>query len=463
MDENHLIIYIVCGVIGFLAVLVAVVAAILICREKKDKHPGKRGREKGKGGKVTNKKAIAFQRPKPPRSTYESVQPLTDSEIGRTHSRSLGSNVSHDSARSASSNSHVKANPRGKRFTEGSRDAYATDGGDTSLTDESDVDFKTYKRKLYHPKTSSISTSSLLQLPIDRTSGRTSSCSGTSVSDADEEDKEDKGHNLGKIHFSLHYDFQSLTLVLKVVKAANLPAKDISGTSDPYVRIMLLPDKKHRLETKVKHKCLNPVWNESFMFEGFPYEKLKTRTLHLEVLDKDRFSADDPIGEIYVPLSDMNLSTLQDHWRHLQPVDHERYRLGEILLSLAYDPNTADLTINVIKCKDLKRTDLLGKSDPYVKIWMLQNGRKVDKRKTGVVKRQLNPVFNETFVYNIQLTSLRDTQFLVSVMDHDVVSRNDQIGSVLVGAQTGPSESKQWGEMLTKSKVPVAAWHMLRK
>lgn len=82
----------------------------------------------------------------------------------------------------------------------------------------------------------------------------------------------------------------------------DLPAKDLSGTSDPYVRVTLLPDKKHRLETKIKRRTLNPRWNETFYFEGFPIQKLNTRVLHLHVFDYDRFSRDDSIGEVFLPL-----------------------------------------------------------------------------------------------------------------------------------------------------------------
>lgn len=57
---------------------------------------------------------------------------------------------------------------------------------------------------------------------------------------------------------------------MKIMKAQELPAKDFSGTSDPFVKIYLLPDKKHKLETKVKRKNLNPHWNETFLFEGEP-------------------------------------------------------------------------------------------------------------------------------------------------------------------------------------------------
>lgn len=52
------------------------------------------------------------------------------------------------------------------------------------------------------------------------------------------------------------------------LQGKDLPAKDLSGTSDPYVRVTLLPDKKHRLETKIKRRTLNPRWNETFYFEG---------------------------------------------------------------------------------------------------------------------------------------------------------------------------------------------------
>lgn len=63
-------------------------------------------------------------------------------------------------------------------------------------------------------------------------------------------------------------------------QAKELPAKDMSGTSDPYVRVTLLPDKKHRLETKIKRRTLNPRWNETFYFEG---QYFQTDNLELKV------------------------------------------------------------------------------------------------------------------------------------------------------------------------------------
>lgn len=77
---------------------------------------------------------------------------------------------------------------------------------------------------------------------------------------------------LGRIQFSVGYSFQDSTLTVKILKGQDLPAKDFSGTSDPFVKLYLLPDKKHKLETKVKRKNLNPHWNETFLFEGVQEE-----------------------------------------------------------------------------------------------------------------------------------------------------------------------------------------------
>jgi len=77
----------------------------------------------------------------------------------------------------------------------------------------------------------------------------------------------DKDH-LGRINFSVAYDFDTQTLTVKIIRAEKLAAKDLSGTSDPYVKISLLPDKRHTLTTNVKRKNLNPRWNEIFAFEG---------------------------------------------------------------------------------------------------------------------------------------------------------------------------------------------------
>jgi Ca2+-dependent lipid-binding protein len=66
----------------------------------------------------------------------------------------------------------------------------------------------------------------------------------------------------------LDYDFIESKLSVNVIQAADLAAMDIGGTSDPYVKVYLLPDRKKKHETKVHRKTLNPTFDEKFIFNG---------------------------------------------------------------------------------------------------------------------------------------------------------------------------------------------------
>ena len=90
----------------------------------------------------------------------------------------------------------------------------------------------------------------------------------TTAPEDDDAATADASEKLGRIQFTLGYDFEQSTLTLKILRAVDLAAKDITGRSDPYVKVMLLPDKKHKLLTNIKRRNLNPRWNEVFAFEG---------------------------------------------------------------------------------------------------------------------------------------------------------------------------------------------------
>ncbi|XP_071791238.1 synaptotagmin-7-like isoform X2 [Asterias amurensis] len=267
---------------------------------------------------------------------------------------------------------------------------------------------------------------------------------------------------VGKLQFSIKYEFTDETLIVKIFKAIELLAKDFSGTSDPFVKVLLLPNKKHKMETKVKRKKLNPVWNETFLFEGFPYNKLQERILHLEVLDYDRFSRNDPIGELNIPLSEIDLTQEQQFFKALSPSTKSAGKLGKILVSLCFAPTAGRITIVVMKCDTLAAKDITGKSDPYVKIWHVFQEKKIEKRKTIVKYNTLNPVYNVSFLFHVSLAKIRDTSFIISVIDHDRLSKNDTIGGIILGPKASPSEANHWNEMMNKPRVPVAQWHVLK-
>ncbi|XP_045468700.1 synaptotagmin-7 isoform X3 [Harmonia axyridis] len=275
-------------------------------------------------------------------------------------------------------------------------------------------------------------------------------------------DNSEPSENVGQIHFSLEYDFQNTTLILKIIQGKDLPAKDLSGTSDPYVRVTLLPDKKHRLETKIKRRTLNPRWNETFYFEGFPIQKLQSRVLHLHVFDYDRFSRDDSIGEVFLPLCQVDLSEKPSFWKALKPPAKDK--CGELLTSLCYHPSNSILTLTLLKARNLKAKDINGKSDPYVKVWLQFGDKRIEKRKTAVFKCTLNPVFNDTFSFNVPWEKIRECSLDVMVMDFDNIGRNELIGRILLAGKngSGASETKHWQDMITKPRQTIVQWHRLK-
>merc|ERR1712152_128772 len=86
------------------------------------------------------------------------------------------------------------------------------------------------------------------------------------------------------------------------------PAKDSTAkSSDPYVKLQLLPEKQHKVKTRVMRRTLNPVYDEDFTFYGIHFNQLPALTLHFVVLSFDRYSRDDVIGEVMLELEHLDL------------------------------------------------------------------------------------------------------------------------------------------------------------
>eukprot|EP00094_Tigriopus_californicus_P004894 TCALIF_04712-PA protein Name:"Similar to Syt1 Synaptotagmin 1 (Drosophila melanogaster)" AED:0.11 eAED:0.11 QI:457/0.81/0.75/1/0.90/0.91/12/711/456 len=302
---------------------------------------------------------------------------------------------------------------------------------------------------------------------------------------------------LGKLQYKLEYDFNTQTLNVTVIQCSELPALDMGGTSDPYVKV--------------------------------PYSETFDKTLVFAVFDYDRFSKHDQIGEVKVPLCMVDLAQTIEEWKDLQSVKVDDQYLGDICFSLRYVPTSGKLTVGILECKNLKKMDITGASDPYVKIKLLDNkgkrigkkkktsvkmcnlnpyynesfvfiveqemlrvkthskillafevvvpfaypyvkiklldrkGKRIGKKKkTSVKMGNLNPYYNESFVFIVEQEQLRRVNLELTVSDYDRIGTSDPIGRVSLGYNRKGAELKHWKEMVENPRRPVIHWHVLQ-
>ena len=119
--------------------------------------------------------------------------------------------------------------------------------------------------------------------------------------------------NLGKLYFKLKYNYEKRILSLVMIRCTELPGpKDLNhGTMDPYVKMQLLPEKQHKAKTRVLRKTQNPIYNEEFTFYGITPNMLDSLVVHFVVLNFDRFSKDEILGEVVCKLHQFEFDTLE--------------------------------------------------------------------------------------------------------------------------------------------------------
>ncbi|XP_050525576.1 uncharacterized protein LOC126896666 [Daktulosphaira vitifoliae] len=94
------------------------------------------------------------------------------------------------------------------------------------------------------------------------------------------------------------------TFLLLIKDAKNLQAVKSSGTSDPFCKSHLLPDKgrNSKQKTNVARKTCNPSWNQTITYRDVSPEELAERSLELTVWDHDRLGSNEFIGGVRLSL-----------------------------------------------------------------------------------------------------------------------------------------------------------------
>jgi len=153
-------------------------------------------------------------------------------------------------------------------------------------------------------------------------------------------------------HIPQKPDKDRLELVVEVKAAKDLHASDSNGFSDPFCSMRCGEEK---MKTFVSAKTLAPSWNQTFIF-GASQGLTGQDDFVLFVKDYDRFSVNDFLGAVAVPLSQIvkqqkeaeqgeagNLGEAVGKWYRLKPFPGQKTKdgqpvKGEIFLSLYTRP-----------------------------------------------------------------------------------------------------------------------------
>jgi hypothetical protein len=103
-------------------------------------------------------------------------------------------------------------------------------------------------------------------------------------------------------------------------------------------------------------------------------------------------------------------------------------------------------------------------SFPEVKIKLLDSkGKRIGKKKkTSVKMGNLNPYYNESFVFIVEQEMLRRVSLELVVADYDRIGSSDPIGRVQLGYSRKGLELKHWKEMVENPRRPIVHWHVLK-
>lgn len=248
-------------------------------------------------------------------------------------------------------------------------------------------------------------------------------------------------------------------LFVRVVKARDLPSKDITGSLDPYVELRL---GNHKSATRHMVKKQNPEWDEVF---AFPRERLQSSVLQVLVKDKDVVK-DDFVGVVFFDINDLPRrvppdSPLAPEWYWLVD-DKGRKARGELMLAVwigtqadecypiasisdaatglsgssslnsqirskvYHSPRLWYVRITVIEAQDIIIADKTRFPEVFVKC---QIGTQVLKTKT-VQARNVNLSWNEDHIF-VAAEPFEDT-LLLSVLDQVGPSKEEAIGRVQI-------------------------------
>ncbi|XP_033217424.1 synaptotagmin-14 [Belonocnema kinseyi] len=310
---------------------------------------------------------------------------------------------------------------------------------------------------------------------------------------------------VGTLEVAFLYDAPMREMTVQVLQGRNYPA----GINGSQVRLVLLPSKKQRRKTRVRQGT-SPQYMESFLLPRVNPEDVNAMGVRLRVyLWSGRMRRERLLGEARVSFDQINLQLETTLWLTLQPPPSASIQdwgttssltrsdstgsqqsvqsyaspttppygssmkggsAAEILIGLTYNGTTGRLSVEIIKGSHFRGGggNDTKPPDTYVKLSLVDsNCHEMARSKTCLKRAQPNPLYKETFVFQVPLFQLGDVTLFLSVYNRRRSSMGkktkEMIGWLCLGLNSsGAEELQHWNDMRA-SRIPtqIQRWHSL--
>ncbi|XP_061104910.1 synaptotagmin-16 isoform X1 [Conger conger] len=291
----------------------------------------------------------------------------------------------------------------------------------------------------------------------------------------------------GDLVIILDYRVEAQKLLVTVVTARDIPDKERSGVDSWQVHVVLLPAKKQRHKTSVQRGPA-PRFSDTFRFSRLDPAELGGSALRFRLyavgkMGRERMMGErlfhlsglSPDGEMEATLvleprsnmksadSQLSLSAVSqsDSASSTQSLSHGG--VPELLIGLSYNATTGRLSVELIKGSHFRNLAVNRPPDTYGKMTLLNSvGQEISRCKTSVRRGQPNPVYKETFVFQVALFQLSDVTLMVSIYNRRSMKRKEMVGWVSLGQNSsGEEEQLHWQDMKDSRGQQVCRWHVL--
>ncbi|XP_074146412.1 synaptotagmin-16 isoform X1 [Sminthopsis crassicaudata] len=291
----------------------------------------------------------------------------------------------------------------------------------------------------------------------------------------------------GNLDVIFEYNLFSQKLSVTIIKAQDIPDKDRSGADAWQVHMVLLPRKKQRRKTSVQ-RGPTPIFKEKVFFSRVEPEDLGGYAVRFRLYALLKMNREKMMGEnlfhlsqlcqkekmkvtlVLEPRSNMSSGESQlslsavshsDSASSTQSLSHGG--VPELLVGLSYNATTGRLSVEIIKGSHFRNLAINRPPDTYGKLFLLNSvGQEMSRCKTSIRRGQPNPIYKETFVFQVALFQLSDVILMISIYNRRTMKRKEMIGWISLGQNSsGEEEQNHWQEMKEAKGQQICRWHTL--